>query len=129
MMFANILSAGCIGFLFGALWYSFFSVETLFAVIASVVFGSGVALFFKFERVRNACVGLCFCCVGMVAFAGAEQNILTTELFGVGEEVEFMGRIVEVPDERADGRVFFGCATKAPTHTTQSPHYSICWFV
>ena len=106
MMFANILSAGCIGFLFGALWYSFFSVEMLVAVIVSVVFGSGVALFFKFERVRNVCVALCFCCVGMVAFAGAEQNILTTELFGVGEEVEFRGRVVEVPDERADGRIF-----------------------
>ena len=106
MRFANILSAGCIGFLFGALWYSFFSVDSLVAVIVCVVMGSGVVLFFKFERVRNVCVALCFCCVGMLAFYGAESNILTTELYGVGEEVEFKGRIVEPSDARADGRIF-----------------------
>lgn len=106
MKFANILSAGCIGFLFGALWYSFFSVEQLVAVIVGVVMGSGTVLFFKFERARNVFVGLCFCCVGMVAFYGAENNILKTELYGVGEEVEFKGRIVETPDARADGRTF-----------------------
>ena len=107
MKHSNFLSAGCVGFLCGVLGASFFAVPTVALLVVGVVATGGLVLFLYNEKGLMACACMLFCCVGAVVLYYAQDQILEQQkLYGAGTQVEFVGKVVEDPDKRADGRVF-----------------------